>query len=159
MISERPSFLQGEHFRVNRKASQRWRYTTLRTTRIKLDACLDETLSFRDRNGIEWMRLTPTICGKVQLEIREGYSWDGATIVPDFCQMLATLVHDALYQFRQTEHFPFSRRECDDAFLDLMKLDGFKLAIVYWRGVRMFGGAFKGQNGEWSKVLKTHTIP
>ena len=73
--------------------------------------------------------------------------------------MLATLVHDVLYQFRLTEHFPFSRRECDDAFLDLMKLDRFPLAVIYWRGVRMFGGAFKGSNGEWSKVLTTHAIP
>lgn len=156
MISERPAFLEGEHFRVNRKG--RWKYTTLRTTRIKLDARLDETISFRDRNGIEWLRLESTACGKVRATIREGYSWDGATMVPDFCLYLETLVHDVFYQFRLTEHFPFSRAECDAAFLDLMKLAGRPLAIVYWRGVRMFGGAFKGSNGEWSKILTTHAI-
>ena len=163
MISERPLFLEGEHFRVNRKEPKDdghwWKYTTLRTTRVRIDFPIGETISFRDKNGIEWMRFTPTVCGKTLMTICEGYSWDGATIVPDFCQMLATLVHDVLYQFRLTEHFPFSRRECDDAFLDLMKLDRFPLAVIYWRGVRMFGGAFKGSNGEWSKVLTTHAIP
>lgn len=81
-------------------------------------------------------------------------------MVPDGGLYLETLVHDALYQFRLTEHFPLTRRECDDAFLDLMKLGRFPrpLALVYWRGVRMFGGAFKGGNGEWSKVLTTHTV-
>jgi len=159
MISERPAFVENEHFRINRKAGKKWRYTTLKTTRIKLDVMLDETISFRDRNGIEWMRISPTICGKAGLSIKEGYSWDGATMVPDACQHLPTLVHDATYQFRLTEHFPFSRRECDAAFLDLMKLAKFPLALVYWRGVRMFGGAFRGSNGEWSKIITTHNLP
>lgn len=159
MISERPAFLEGEHFRINRRAPVKWRYTTLRTTRVKLDVLIDETIGFRDRNGIEWMRLSPTICGKTLMTIREGYSWDGMTCVPDLMMYLEPLVHDALYQFRHTEHFPFSRRECDNAFLDLMKLAGFGLALVYWRGVRMFGGLTKPQNGEWSKVITTHKLP
>lgn len=158
MISERPAFIEGEHFRINRKGSPRWRYTTLRTTRIKIDVPSDETISFRDRHGIEWTRLAPTICGKTLKTIREGYSWDGATKVPDCGLYLETLHHDSDYQFMRTEHFPFSRRECDDAFLDLMKLAKFPLAIVYWRGVRMFGGAFRGSNGEWSKVLTAHAV-
>lgn len=158
MISERPSFLEGEHFRINRRAASKWRYTTLRKTRVKIDVPSDETISFRDRNGIEWARLSPTICGKTLLTIAEGYSWDGMTGVPDLMMYLEPLVHDVCYQFRHTEHFPFSRRECDDAFLDLMKLVRFPLALVYWRGVRMFGGAFKGENGEWSKVLTTHHV-
>jgi hypothetical protein len=161
MISSRPEFLPGEHFRINRKAGRKWRFTTLRTTRLMIDRYVDETISFRDRNGIEWMRMEPSACGKTRGSIREGYSWDGATMVPDFCLHLDTLVHDAFYQFRRTDHFPFSRRECDDAFLDLMKLGKTPnaLAMVYWRGVRTFGGAFRSQNGEWSKVLSTHCIP
>lgn len=158
MISERPLFLEGEHFRRNLKAGKKWRFTTLRTTRIKIDVPIDETVSFRDRDGVEWMRLSPTACGKTLKTIREGYSWDGATCVPDCGLFLATLNHDSDYQFRRTEHFPFSRRECDDAFLDLMKLDGFKFAMIYWQGVRKFGGLFKGDNGEWSKILTTHSI-
>lgn len=165
MISTRPSFLEGEHFRINRKAPKdgghKWRYRTLRTTRILIDAPIDETISFRDRNGIEWVRMGPTACGKTAKLIREGYAWDGATCVPDFGLHLETLNHDSDYQFRRTEHFPFSRRECDDAFLDLMKLGNRPaiLAITYWRGVRVFGGSFKGTNGEWSKIIHTHTIP
>lgn len=157
MISARPEFMENEHFRINRKAGKKWRYTTLRTTRLLLDILIAETISFRDRNGVEWMRLEPTACGKTKMTIREGYSWDGATMVPDCGLYLETLVHDVLYQFRRTAHFPrqLTRRACDDAFLDLMKLGGMPLplALIYWRGVRMFGCAFKGENGEWSKVL------
>jgi hypothetical protein len=158
VISERPLFLEGEHFRRNRKAGSKWRFTTLKTIRIKIDFPIGETISFRDRNGIEWVRLEPTACGKTKKTIREGYSWDGATMVPDCGLYLETLNHDSDYQFLRTEHFPFSRRECDDAFLDLMKLARFPLAIVYWRGVRTFGGAFRGQNGEWSKIPTTHAV-
>lgn len=154
MISERPAFLEGKHFRINRKAGRTWRYTTLKTTHIKIDCPIDETISLRDRHGVEWVRFSPTICGKTLKSIREGYSWDGATCVPDCGLYLETLNHDTDYQFLQTEHFPFSRRECDDAFLDLMKLARFPLAIIYWRGVRMFGGSFgRSANGEWSKIL------
>jgi len=163
MISARPVFLEGEHFRVNRKAPKNgghwWKYTTLCTMRITIDVRIDETISFRDRNGIEWMRLEPTACGKTKKTIREGYSWDGATCVPDFGLFLETVNHDSDYQFLRTEHFPFFRRECDDAFLDLMKLGGFPtiLSMTYWRGVRLFGGIFKTENGEWSKILHTYT--
>jgi len=165
MISTRPAFLEGEHFRINRKAPKDgghwWKYTTLKTVRLLIDVRIDETISFRDRNGIEWVRLEPAAGGKTAKLIREGYSWDGATMVPDFGLFLETLNHDSDYQFRLTEHFPFSRRECDNAFLDLMKL-GKRPAILsttYWRGVHIFGGAFKGTNGEWSKILTTHTTP
>jgi len=161
MISVRPEFREGEHFRVNRKGKPKWRYTTLRTVRIMIDVPIEETISFRDRHGIEWMRLAPTACGKTQKTIREGYSWDGATLVPDCKLFLETINHDSDYQFRRTEHFPWTRRECDDAFLDLMKLGGVPpwLAITYWRGVRTFGGAFKAENGEWSKILTIYAIP
>ena len=164
MISERPSFLEGEHFRINRKSPKdgghKWRYTTLRTIRLKIDACIDETISFRDRNGIEWVRLAPTICGKTLKTIREGYSWDGATAVPDCGLFLETLNHDTDCQFLHTEHFPFSKREIDDAFLDLMKLSSNPrlLSLLYWQGVRKFGWMFRSENGEWSKILTTHSV-
>ncbi len=157
MISERPAFLPGEHFRINRKAGKRWLYTALRTIRLQLDVHLDETVSFRDRNGIEWMRLTPTAHGKTCMAIREGYSWNGANCAPDFCLFLETLVHDVFYQFLRTQHFPFSRRECDNAFLDLMKLRRFGLRYLYWQGVIKLGWAFKTENGEWSKIITVST--
>lgn len=159
MISERPAFIEGEHFRINRKAPVWWRYTTLRTTRIKLDVQSTETISFRDRHGIEWMRLSPTICGKTLMTIREGYSWNGATCAPDLDLFLETLFHDIGLQFIKTQHFPFSKREWDAGFLDLMKLVRFKLKYIYWQAVRKFGWLFLGHNGEWSKVLTTHKLP
>ena len=151
MISEAPAFLLGEHFSRNR--SKKWRYTTLRTTRVVIDVPLTDTISFRDKHGIEWMRLAPCENNRCILTIREGYSWNGATAAPDFCLFLETLVHDVLYQFRHTEHFPFSRLQCDQAFYDLMRLAGFPLAPIYFAAVNVFGGFFQANDGECSKVL------
>ena len=158
MISILPFFRLGEHYRRN-AGGKKWKFTTLRTTRVVIDKPIDETISFRDKNGIEWMRLAPTLVGHTLLTIREGYSWDGATKAPD-CEpvMLASLVHDVLYQFRHTQHFPFSRAECDAAFYDLMHLRKFLLAGVYHAAVKAFGWKFGGDDGEWSKVLTTHPL-
>ncbi len=154
MISHRPAFLLGEHFRRNR--SRKWAYTTLRTTYLAIDVPLRDTISFRDKHGIEWMRLAPFEGGKCLLTIREGYSWNGATAAPDFNLFLETLVHDVMYQFRHTQHFPFSRLQCDQAFYDLMRLAKFPLAPVYFAAVNVFGGFFKSDDGEWSKVLAVY---
>ena len=50
----------------------------------------------------------------------------------------ASLVHDALYQFR-SDGLPLSRAQCDRCFLLLMRESGFALAPLYWAAVRVFG--------------------
>ena len=95
-------------------------------------------------------RFTGIDNGKIWLEIFEngiiivskGYAWDGATAAPDFKgTYFATLLHDALYQFLDKGN-PLTRKEIDDIFLKIMQRDGFKLAKVYYRAVRLLGGIF-----------------
>lgn len=91
----------------------------------------------KDAKGRVWLRITPD----GTLFIPKGYAWDGATFAPDFPQLYyPTLVHDALYQF--LPHTPMSRKEIDDIFLRQMQEANFKLAKIYYRAVRWFGGVF-----------------
>ena len=150
MIQTAPEFVEGKEFRRNR--DRKWRYTTLVPIQVIIDARINRSIVFTDEDGKIWAGMEK-VGFKTLLTIVKGYSWDGATCAPDFNQQLAALVHDVLYQFLHTEHFPFSRRECDDAFYDLMKLSKFPLARVYRRAVRIFGGHFAGPNGTKSYLV------
>ena len=116
---------------------------------------LNQPLSFRDRDGREWLVLYPS--GRAV--IRAGYAWDRCTPkfslfdivlgVPDGIPNEltrkpkahhASLVHDADYQFLDLSEFPVSRRGADQAFLDLLDRDAFAPRYLYWAVVRVFGG-------------------
>ena len=91
--------------------------------------------------------------------IYKGTIWDGATAVPDGREdpnkegypilWLATLIHDLGYMFMHDPDFPYSRREIDDMFRDLMEQAGFKFTVVYYLGVRWFGGV-------WDDIFNTY---
>lgn len=80
------------------------------------------------------------------------YSWDGCSPkwkfgnsiigTPDFGDYthLASLVHDALYQYSGQHHL--TRDECDLIFFKLMQYTQFKYAKLYYRAVRLLGGFF-----------------
>jgi len=159
MISELPDFLLGQHYR---DGGRDWRFTTLEQVTVRLDLPLSDVISFRDRNGTEWARFT-----KNKLTIRAKYSWDGCSPKKRFamlwlgtpdphCTRLASLVHDVLYQFIATDHFPLSRKQCDAAFYDVMYLQRFLLAGMFHQAVRTFGGLYVANNsasGVWSQVI------
>lgn len=159
MISTLPTFRIG--FEYRELPSGRYRYVTKQAMVVKFDTPLKETISFNDKNGIEWARLH-----KGKLWIRSTYTWNGnspgnrlgslwvGTPNPP-CTHLASLVHDALYQFRHTTHFPFSREQCDEAFYDLMKLSGFQFPGLYHAAVRLLGGVWSRRDdaGVWSRVV------
>lgn len=89
-------------------------------------------------NGKKWL----VISEDGNIFIPKGYSWDGATGVPDFeSTYYPTLVHDALYQFLE-RGMPFTRKEIDDIFLKQLREYGFKASGLYYLGVRLFGGIF-----------------
>ncbi len=88
------------------------------------------------------------------------YSWDGCT--PKFCffdlvlgipdgvvdsttkhprTYFASLIHDALYQFRQAG-LPLSRWQTDVIFLHRMNETRFYWRYLYFAAVAVFGGAF-----------------
>lgn len=117
---------------------------------------------FVDQDGTEWLSLQGHA-----LSIRKGYEWDGSSPkltrigpvwlgTPDFKETLvASLVHDALYQFINVPCFPLNRKQCDEIFLHTMVNSGFKLACVYYRAVRMLGGIFAAR-GDKSLRCRGH---
>jgi len=88
--------------------------------------------------------------------------WDGATGVPDGKEdpnkpgypvlWKASLIHDLGYMFMEHEDFPYSRKEIDAIFLELMKDADFRCAFLYYLGVRSFGGAWN-QLSMWYRVV------
>lgn len=164
MIREIPAFVQDEHYRQNRGG--RYRFTLLDSVTVRIDHPgqndLPNPILFRDNQGIEWARWC-----KGKLHIRPHYSWDGCSPKARFamlwlgtpdppCTRLASLVHDVLYQFIATQHFPWSRAQADACFYDIMKLSGFLMAGTFHGAVRMFGGLFvanQAGSGAWSEEL------
>ena len=70
------------------------------------------------------------------------YQSDGATMAPDFKKILRRIFfHDIQCQFCNVADSPFTRKESDDFFHEGMKLDQFRLADLYHKGVR-FGANF-----------------
>ena len=115
---------------------------------------LDADYAFADSQGK--VRLILERNGAIT--VTRGYAWNGCS--PKFRALdllfgtpegvvnartgqrktyFASLVHDALYQFR-ADGLPLSRAQCDHCFLFLMRESGFVLAPLYWLAVRAFGG-------------------
>ncbi|MGE5234210.1 MAG: hypothetical protein ACM3OB_08860 [Acidobacteriota bacterium] len=113
-----------------------------------------EDVAFQDKNGK--VRLILEQGGRIT--VTRGYAWNGCS--PKFCffdlilgtpdgvvdprtghakTWCASLVHDALYQF-VPDGLPLRRAQCDRCFLELLRLDGFRLRGIYWAAVRIFGG-------------------
>ena len=123
---------------------------------IKLEGRLPkETISFGSGKGW-WLMIN--VNGV--LVVNELYAWDGCSPkvrlfgkvvgVPEgpegFLNRPETwrgsLFHDVLCQFQSHPDMPFSREEIDLIFLKLLELDGFERAQLYYRAVRLFGGAY-----------------
>lgn len=165
-IENLPPFVLGKHYRElsTAEGNRKYRFRTEYTTRLKLKHLVHETeiLCFYCGAGREWMRID-----QYGIRIAEGYAWNGCTPkygarilgwvgTPDFEDtILASLIHDALYQFHGTKHFPFSRAQCDEIFRQIVELSGSpKIASLYHWAVRKFGRwSFKTPDGEVSARL------
>jgi hypothetical protein len=93
-----------------------------------------------------------------------GVCWDGATGVPDGPEdpnkkgfpisWLATLIHDIGYLMLQAdEDFPYSRKQIDLFFKQLLKEARFKLYNLYYFGVRVFGGLWSRLSVWFNKIF------
>jgi hypothetical protein len=100
--------------------------------------------------------------------VHAGYAFDGASVVPDgpkmkpippdypFIKCLkegdyirqttrATLHHDCFYQFLELisdvvgKPRSYVRKAADDLFLEILREDGFRMALLYYYGVRFLG--------------------
>lgn len=119
---------------------------------------VDDNYEFKDKEK-QKIRLAIRKNGEIRITTR--YSWDGCTPklrifdwfyigIPDGAMSdktglpkayHASLVHDALYQFL-SEGVPYSRREADKMFLELLRETRFSLRWIYYLAVRTFGGFF-----------------
>jgi hypothetical protein len=96
----------------------------------------------------DWLR-TGTDSYFTYIYIPEGYSWDGCSPKfklfgkfigsPDFGNKtkIASLVHDALYQYAGLHSIP--KDKCDFIFLSLMKREKFIFSKFYFYAVKYFG--------------------
>lgn len=66
----------------------------------------------------------------------------------------ASMIHDALYQFRQHADMPFTRRDMDEIFRDILRQKGFSLSTIYFWGVRLFGSAYSACSGSLRRLWK-----
>ena len=111
----------------------------------------------RGRNfSNKWIFISDT--GVIQ--IGKDYAWDGCSPKFEVADLLigtpdgalvngkpktyyASLLHDALYQFKGEHNI--TRKEADKEFLYQLKKVGFKWAKTYYRAVRLFGWMY----GSW----------
>ncbi|MEN8825790.1 MAG: hypothetical protein ABF273_05485 [Wenyingzhuangia sp.] len=104
--------------------------------------------------------------GKITLKgaQEQGYSWDGCSpkwkilgkiigtpdgrIDPKTNKpktYYASMFHDAIYQYKNTQAMKISRKEADLIFLIMLKKAKFRFWRVYYLGVRIGGGFY----GKW----------
>lgn len=113
-----PAFSEGVHYR--RTGTGDWKWTTLMETIIRFGRPLVNRpvrYSCRDRRGAEWLAITAE-----SIRIAPGYAWNGSSFSPDLGGvMLASCVHDAIYQFSGCPGWPVAldRAWADDLFFDL----------------------------------------
>lgn len=171
MITRLPTFVEWLDWRelAPDEGGRRRRFEGYRIA-VELDAPLTETISFRDRHGVEWARFAGP-----RFSLTPRYRWNGCSPkrwvpflgwigTPD-CRgdvtglggnILPSAIHDAMIQFARTQHFPLSRKEIDVCFYDLMTLSGFPLALPYFSAVRAAEKVWPHQdNGEHSVLLKS----
>lgn len=143
-----------------------WKYKLLEPLIIKGVVDVGPKIyEYGDTDGKVWLTIGP----HYKLTISAEYAWDGASPklkvgpfwigTPDFmCNTRGTCVHDALYQFMHVDHFPYSRKDADTVFYNLMRDDGFKLLGTYHGAVRLFGGVFRNfRNSHTGKLIRVIT--
>ena len=97
------------------------------------------------------------------LTIRKGYTWDGATGAIDTIDfMLASLVHDVLYQLMRRALLPINQRKrADNLLITIAQANGMTSlrAVFVYIAVRLFGRQFaipKGNHHEKTQCTDTH---
>jgi hypothetical protein len=159
-----PVFEEGHEYRQlhpTKEGKCRWRYATTRGTRLSLRGVTEKNIYFHDRNEKVWGRID-----RFGIYIEEGYAWNGCTPkrwiwpfgwcgTPDLNTQLASLVHDFLYQFCRTEHFPLHKSDVDAIFYHTIAMSGDEdIARIYHGAVKKFGKwCDKPNDGEFSTVL------
>lgn len=149
--------------------TEKWLYRLDRDYTWNCAKTIPEDMSFRDQKGK--VRLILKQNGDIMVTAR--YAWDGCTPKLCFLDVLigipdgavdtgtgrpktyyASLVHDALYQFLH-DGLPYTRKDADRFFLQLMKETDFALRGLYYVAVRIFGHIFHWLSARFGKKRKT----
>lgn len=127
----------------------KYKFVTLKDINIEFSDSLglrNSKLIFKDSKDRIWLTIIEN-----KIVISKNYAWDGCTPKkwwgiwwgsPDFEKtILASLIHDVLLQFHQTDHFPISRYDIDLIFKEIMNHYNFIGKSIYYLGAR-FGSVF-----------------
>ena len=133
-----------------------WRYVTTEPIIVRGHVNVGKiAYRYGDENGNIWLQVGPYD----RIVVPANYAWDGASPkwklgpfwlgTPDTpCTARATCIHDVLYQFLHVDKFPYSRKDADTTFFNLLRDDGFKIKGIYHGAVRMFGSLARSFNTE-----------
>lgn len=139
-----PPFAQGTHWRKLafwESLGSEWSYKTLTPVTVRfLDAICEKEYSLYSKEGCLWGHITPHA-----IRVMPGYWWGGSSCAPDAGTMLASLVHDLLYQFSGVPEFPLTRKFADNLFFSLAKTP---LRALYRLGLFVGSWAYWNQNPE-----------
>lgn len=114
-----PAFVEGVHYERHAPFG-RWKWVTKKPLEIRFVTPLlkaADSVAGEDRWCREWLRVEP-----LRIAIPAGYAWNGSSWSPDLSGvMLASCVHDALYQFSGCSGWPsaLDRKWADDLFHQL----------------------------------------
>ncbi len=119
--------------------------------------CIRERRRLCDEAGNCWLELVPPN----RVIVKAGYAWDGCSPTFSFLDLgwvgtpdgviehtgrpvtwKASLVHDALGQYRHHENFPFDTKMRDLIFRDILAENEFKMAWTYYWAVRFLGPVY-----------------
>ncbi|MEN7549125.1 hypothetical protein AAG747_14475 [Rapidithrix thailandica] len=121
----------------------------------------------------KWLLIRPDGYIKVKGSHGQGYAWDGCSPkyycwdillgTPDGvvdCETgkpvtyYASLVHDALYQFREGYKDKITQKKVDELFFTELNKANFKLGLLYYLMARLFGGLYWNDYMKRNKKLK-----
>jgi Protein of unknown function (DUF1353) len=119
----------------------------------------------RNRNcDFKWLNISDDGTITVKGSSENGYAWDGCTPKMNWLHITwgnfdgklkqfdkgnykpytyyASMIHDVLYQYKRCA--PVTRKEADHIFYSMLKKSGFMWARIFYIGVRLFGGIYRG---------------
>lgn len=143
-----PYFDEGVNYRRLSAAERKgkgWLFVTLADTEVRFAEPIAAGLyHLMDGRDFEWGTITPT-----SIRVRKGYAWNGSSCALDFpSNLLASLVHDLLYQFSGCLGFPvrITRGWADSMFYAICAKQGFRLRPLYRLGLWL------GSWAAWSRT-------
>ena len=139
------------------KSKKRWLFQLEKDYSFKSEKVSvqpNEDLEFRDECHKLWLEIKKD----GTITVKEGYAWDGCSPKFNILDLFwvgtpdgaldegkpityyASLVHDALGQFREEKEMPFDRQQRDLIFAEM--LEGFTFQGLYYMAVRIFGSLY-----------------